>query len=399
MTELPNFPLLRSSPLDPPPELHDFRLEGPLTKVKMWNGSEAWLVTRFQDVRAVLVDKRFSESPAAPGYPMLSPARAALVASDTFMTHVQGEEHSALRRVLSRELGVKRVEAQREATRQLVNELIDDVVAKGGPLDLVQHFAMPLPMRVISRMLGVPYRDHEFFEQNSNLRVALHVPPNVPVEATRALADYFSVILKRKEQEPGDEDDILTRLAREHIGTGAITHKQAVNLAYTLVQAGHETTGNQISLGVLLLLRNRDQLQAIIDDKSLVKGAVEEMLRYSTILQLGMVRAALEDVEVGGRLIQKGEGVFVMLASANHDPDAFLHPEKFDVTRPERNHVAFSYGIHQCAGQQLARMELQEVFSTLFQRLPNLRLAVPFEELRFKHANITFGVEQLPVVW
>jgi cytochrome P450 len=273
------------------------------------------------------------------------------------------------------------------------------MIAHGGPVDLVSSLALQLPMRVIAGLLGVPYEDHAFFQENSNLRVALDVPPHVPLEATRQMAEYFSRLLTVLEANPGTGDDLLTRFARDHINTGAITHKQAVNLAYTVVQAGHETTANMIALGVLLLMRDPDQLQAILADPSLVNGAVEEMLRYLTILQLGMARVAREDAEVGGQLVRKGEGLFVMLISANHDPDAFPNPEVFNVSRCERNHVAFSYGVHQCAGQQLARMELQEVFSVLFQRLPNLRLAVPFQELTFKNQNIVFGVDKLPVTW
>lgn len=399
MAETQSYPILRSCPLSPPDEYAKFRLEGPLTKVRLWNGSDAWLVTRFKDVRSVLLDKRFSESPETPGYPMLSPARAALVEGDTFMTHTTGDDHSQLRRALAREMSLKRVEAQRPVARQIMNDLIDEMISRGGPIDLVSHLALQLPMRVISGMLGVPYEDHEFFEENSNLRVALDVPPHVPLEATRQMAEYFSDLLSKLEADPGDGDDLLTRLARDHVNTGALTHKQAVNLAYTLVQGGHETTANMIALGTLLLMRNPDQLGAILSDPGLVNGAVEEMLRYTTILQLGMARVAREDAEVGGQIVRKGEGLFVMLISANHDPDAFQNPDKFDVSRCERNHVAFSYGVHQCAGQQLARMELQEVFALLFQRLPNLRLAVPFEELKFKHQNIVFGVDKLPVIW
>ncbi|MGH6979129.1 MAG: cytochrome P450, partial [Brevundimonas sp.] len=394
-----SFPITRTCPLEPPPIYSELRLEGPLAKVELWNGAHAWLVTRFEDVRSVLLDKRFSESPDAEGYPMLSPARASLVSSDAFMTHMVGDEHKAMRRALSRELSVKRVEEQRPIARQIVHDLIDEMIAKGQPADLVADLALQLPMRVIAGMLGVPYEDHAFFEENSQARVALDVEPHVPIEATKALADYFSVRLAEKEANPTDEDDMLMRFARDHVNTGGITHRQAVNLSYTVVQAGHETTANMIALGVLLLLNNPDQLKAIADDPSLVKGAVEEMLRYLTILQLGMARTALEDVEVGGQMIRKGEGLFAMLISANFDPAAFGCPEKFDITRPERNHVAFSYGVHQCAGQQLARMEMQELFSILFQRLPDLKVAIPFEDISFKHKNIVFGIDKLPVVW
>lgn len=246
-------------------------------------------------------------------------------------------------------------------------------------------------------MLGVPYEDHGFFQENSNRRIALDLPPHVPVEATKEMRRYFGRLLK--ERMAGTGDDLLTRIARDHIATGAISHEEGELLAYTLVQAGHETTANVIALGVLLLMQNPDQLKALLADPGLVNSAAEEMLRFTTVLQFGMARAALEDVEIGGQVVRKGEGLFAMLISANHDPEVFPNPEVFDVSRCQRNHVAFSYGVHQCAGQQLARMELQEVFSRLFQRLPGLRLAVPFEALRFKHQNVVFGVETLPVVW
>lgn len=399
MNAVMDFPVKRSSPLDPPGIYENLRLEGPLAKVRLWNGQEAWLVTRYPDVRSVLLDKRFSESPLTPGYPMLSPAREALVEGDKLITQTQGEEHARLRRVLSRELTVKRVEAQRATARQTVHDLIDAMIAAGSPADLVKYLALQLPMRVISDMLGVPYEDHEFLEENSVRRVALDVEPHVPLDATREMAAYFDKLLRKFEQDPGDSDTILARIARDHVGSGAISHAEGVNLAYTMVQAGHETTANMISLGLLLLLRHPEQRAAMEADRTLVKSAVEEMLRYTTILQLGMARVATEDVEIGGQMVRKGEGLFAMLISANHDPETFPEPERFDITRPARNHVAFSYGVHQCAGQQLARMEMQEVFAVLFDRLPGIRLAVPFEELRFKHKNIVFGVEALPVTW
>lgn len=398
MTAL-SYPLSRSAALSPPDALARFRLEGPLARVRLWNGTGAWLVTRYADVRAALLDKRLSESPKEPGYPTFSESREALVSADTFVTHTQGDEHSRLRRVMSRELTVKRVEAQREKVRVIIDRLIDEMVAKGPPLDFVSHFALALPSLVITEMLGVPYEDHEFFEENSRLRVALDVPPDVPIRATEELAEYFSKILRAKETDPGDGDDILTRLARDHIATGAISHREAVILAYTMVQAGHETTGNMLTLGTLLLLRNPEQLNLMLNDPSLIKTAVEEMLRHTTVLQLGMVRTATEDMEIGGQPIRKGDGIFIMLNSANHDPEIYPNPDQFDVTRTERNHVAFSYGIHQCAGQQLARMEMQEVFAVLFKKLPNLRLAVPFEELKFKHQAVVYGVDTLPVTW
>jgi cytochrome P450 len=399
MSEIVTYPILRTTPPEPPAILKELRLEGPLARVRTWDGNLAWVVTRFKDVRAVLTDKRFSESPRSPGYPTFSAARKALVTGDSLLPQTQGEHHLRLRRILTRVFAVKRVEAQRPIVRDIATRLIDELITAGGPVDLVSKFAMRVPMITISGMLGLPDEDHEFLQEKSRLRIRLDVAPSVPLEATRAMAEYFDRVLREREQSPSEADDILSRFARDHIATGEMTHEEAVNVAYQLVQGGHETTANTIALGTLQLIQNPDQLQALLAEPALVKGAVEEMLRYQTVVQHSIARVAIEDAQIGGEWVRKGEGIFALLTAADHDPEAFPEPERFNIRRAERNHVAFGFGVHQCIGQQLARMELQEVFSTLFQRLPGLRLAVPFEELKFRSNETNFGVDSLPLTW
>jgi cytochrome P450 len=399
MSETVRYPIVRSEPPAPPAIVAKLRLQGPLAKVQLWDGSSAWVVTRYKDVRAVLLDKRFSESPKSPGYPTTSPARKALVTGDSMMPQTQGEHHLRLRRVLTRVLSVKRVEAQRPKVREVANRLIDAMIADGGPANLVTKFALRVPMITISGMLGIPDKDHEFLQEKSRARIRLDVAPHVPLEATRAMAEYFTRLLEERALNPSDADDILSIFARDQIANGELTLAEAVNLAYQLVQGGHETTANTIALGTLQLLQNPDQLQALIKDPTLAKSAVEEMLRYQTVVQHSIARVAVEDAQVGGEWVRKGEGVFALLVAADHDPEAFPEPQRFNIQRTERNHLAFGFGVHQCIGQQLARLELQEVFSLLFRRLPTLKLAVPFEQLKFRGMETNFGVEELPVIW
>ena len=399
MSEVISYPILRTVPPAPPAILEQLRLEGPLAKVRLWDGSDAWVVTRYKDIRAVLTDKRFSESPRSPGYPTTSAARKALVTGDSLMPQTQGEHHLRLRRVLTRVFTVKRVEAQRPIVRDIANRLIDEMIAERGVHDLLTRFALRVPMSIISKMMGIPNEDHAFLQEKSRLRIRLDVAPDVPLDATRAMAEYFSRALHERESHPTDADDILTRFARDHVATGELSHDEAVNLAYQVVQGGHETTGNTIALGTLMLMQRPEQLAALLNAPALVKGAVQEMLRYQTVVQHSTARVAVEDALVGGQMVRKGEGVFALFVAGNQDPDAFPNPQKFDIQRNERSHLAFGFGVHQCIGQQLARLELQEVFSLLFKRLPGLRLAVPFDELKFRNMETNFGVESLPVTW
>ncbi|HEY4452732.1 MAG TPA: cytochrome P450, partial [Pseudonocardiaceae bacterium] len=334
------------------------------------------------------------------GYPATTPSvKARRDRNPSFIT-MDNPEHDRYRRMFTRDFMIKRVEALRPRIQSIVDGFIDDMVAQGPPADLVQSLALPVPSLVICELLGVPYSDHEYFQQRSKLMVTRSEDPAPSVRASEELVAYLADLLSAKDREPGD--DLLSRLVVDQVRPGNLTLKQAADTALLLLVAGHETTANMIALGTLALLRHPEQLALVreTDDPKVIANAVEEMLRYLTIVHNGRRRVALEDVEVRGQLIRAGEGVVLANDAGNRDPSAFAgDPDELDVLRDARHHVAFGYGIHQCLGQPLARVELQVVYGTLYRRLPNLALAVPFDEVQFKHDMVIYGVHTLPLTW
>jgi hypothetical protein len=267
-------------------------------------------------------------------------------------------------------------------------------------VDLVQAFALPVPSMVICELLGVPYSDRAFFHKHSRTIISRAATVEESLASSEALRGYLSDLIEAKDKELGD--DLLSRLIVSQLRPGNLTHSGIADMALLLLVAGHETTANMIGLGTLTLLENPTQLAELraTEDPKLIANAVEELLRYLNIVHSGRRRVAMEDVEVGGQLIKAGEGVVLANDSANRDAEAFPgNPDDLDIHRDARHHVAFGYGIHQCLGQPLARVELQVVYSTLYRRIPDLRLAVPLEEISFKHDMIVYGVHALPVTW
>jgi cytochrome P450 len=392
---------MRRCPFAPPPEYAEIRENEGLSRVTMPDGSLAWIATRYDDVRAILGDSRFSTVPSTPGYPFIAPARAALLKNEFPPTIIRMDspEHTKYRRMLSKEFMVHHIEAMRPELQQTVDTLLDEFIAKGSPADLFEDFALTVPTTVISRMLGVPYEDRDFFQERSKAKLDLTADPEVPIRAGAEMREYLDRLITEKMVHPGNRSDLISRLVMSQVVPGHMTREEALATIELLLMGGHETTANMIALGTLSLLTNPDQKDALVADPSLVRNTVEEMLRFHTIVHYNGPRVALEDVEVAGTLIKKGEGVLALITAANRDPKAFAEPDKFDIRRPALHHVAFSYGVHQCLGQPLARAELQIVFSTLFQRLPTLRLAVPVEEIKFRYDAFVYGVDTLPVEW
>lgn len=399
VSEPPAFPMTRGCPFDPPPELGRLREQEAVSAATLWDGSPAWLVTRFADQRAVLSDARFSSDPTRPGYPHINAGSAVVRRKSKTLMAMDDPEHDVYRRMLTQDFTIRRVEALRPRIQRIVDELIDDLIAAGPPADLVAQLALPVPSRVICELLGVPYADHEFFQRLSGALVSGSSAPGEAVMAGLELRSYLGALLEDKLEKPAD--DLLSRLGAERLSTGELTTVQAADLAVLLLIAGHETTANMISLGTLALLEHPDQLIELQKepDSKFVAGAVEELLRYLSISHSGRRRVAIEDVEVGGRLIRAGEGVIVTNDSGNRDPAAFPDPDVLDLRRPARHHLAFGFGPHQCLGQPLARVELQIVYGTLYRRLPTLRLAVGLDQIDFKQDMLVYGVRRLPVEW
>ncbi len=396
------FPFPRTgNPLHPPAEYAKLREEQPATKVRMWNGTEAWILTRYQDVRQLLSDTdSFSADPTSPGYPFLTASREATVNSyQTFIT-MDPPKHGHFRRMLTRDFAQKRMEDMRPDIEAYVDQLIDEMIAAGSPADFVEHVALKLPVTVVSMLIGVPYDDFEKLVEWSAAKLDLTLTAEESSEASRQMYDYFDDLLAKREADPQQGDDMLSRLVRDQIIPGNLDRVDALHMIILLYFAGHETTANQIGLGVLSFLIEPEQREKLKASPELLRGAVEEMLRFHTPPHLNACRVALKDTEIGGVTIKAGEGVYPLLIAANRDPSTFADPDKFDIERDNASkHVAFSYGIHQCLGQPLARLELQCVFKKLFTRLPDLKLAVPIEDLPFKRDMYVYGLNALPVSW
>ncbi|MYW90848.1 cytochrome P450 [Amycolatopsis rubida] len=398
---IPEFPPPRSAvcPFDPSPELRALAGRGPVTQVRSWGGSTPWAVTGHAEQKTLLADPRLSVDFAAPNFPSpIDPAHSHGGGTDLSFVGMDDPEHARLRRMISGAFTVKRVEAMRPAIQRLTDEFLDRMLAGPTPADLVQALALPLPSLVISEMLGVPYADHEFFQANSKIMVSATATGTERGAAHSALAGYLDELVAKKTAEPGD--DLLSKLGAQ-IRVGELTAREAATMGVLLLLGGHETTANMISLGTLALLQHPDQLALLrdADDPRAVTGAVEELLRYLSIVHLGRRRTALEDIEVAGRTIPAGDGVILLGELANRDPEVFDDPDRLDLTRNARRHQAFGGGTHHCVGQPLARLELQVVYPALLRRVPTLRLAVPLDEVKFKYDAVIYGLHELPVTW
>jgi cytochrome P450 len=394
---LPAFPVPRSDPFEAPPEYARLREERPVTRVQLEDGKEAWLVTTYAQAKEVLGNRRFSSDATRPGFPQPNRFRNRRPFARTVI-RMDPPEHARYRRMLNPEFVIRRVEAMRPEIQLITDGLLDGMVAGGPPADLVANFALPLPSLVICELLGVPHADRAYFEGLSRDLVTTPFDPRRPdrgLEIFDRLEEYMKGLVETKRATPGD--DMLSRLI-EVEADGGLTPEELVDTGRLLLLAGHVTTANMISLGVLILLRNPQQLADLREDPGLMANTVEEVLRHQTLIRGGLRRVATEDVEVGGQLIRAGEGVIVLIEAANRDL-ALGGDDRFDIHRGVRHHLSFGFGFHQCLGQLLARVELQVALGTIVRRFPTLDVAVPMDEVRFREDGFLHGVHELPVTW
>jgi len=401
-SDIPSFPMPRAGecPLDPPPGLRTLAAGGTLTRVRLWDGSTPWLVTRHEQQRVLLADSRISADPNRDGYPHQSAGMAGrLDEGHSLFIVMDDPKHARLRRMVSGEFTVRRVEAMRPGIQRIVDSQLDEMLAGPVPADLVSALALPVPSLVICQLLGVPYADREFFQRAGRTLVKRDTPAEAAQNAQNDMLGFLDELIERKLADPGD--DLLSRVAAEQVRTGKVTRGELAAMGFLLLVAGHETTANMIALGTLALLTHPDQLAAVrdADDPRQIAAAVEELLRYLSVVHTGRRRVALEDIEIAGEVIRAGDGVILPSEIADRDASVFPNPDTLDVRRQATGHMAFAFGVHQCLGQSLARLELQVVYGTLFRRVPSLALAVDPARLEFKHDGIVYGVYELPVTF
>ncbi|GAA4138089.1 cytochrome P450 [Actinomadura keratinilytica] len=399
MTDV-TYPLARRRPLDPPDEATALAGRAPMHRMIFADGHRGWLVTGHAAARAVLADPRFSNRPEHMHVPI--PGRMQLLERRKdprfalppgFFIRMDPPEHTRFRKLLTGQFTVRRMKRLQPRIEEITRGFLDAMQDAGPPADLVEHFALPLPSMVICELLGVPYADRGRFQDDSRELLSLDISADEMLAAMHRMLSYMGELVRRKRVEPGD--DLLSGL----VGTGELKDDELTGAAMLLLIAGHETTANMLGLGTYALLTHPDQLAVLRDDPAAVDGAVEELLRYLSIVHIGPIRTALEDVEIDGRTVRAGESVAVCVPVVNRDPSRFPDPERLDLTRDATGHLAFGHGVHQCLGQQLARAEMRIGYPALLRRFPTLRLAVPPEEVPMRSDMSIYGVHRLPVTW
>ncbi|AEV71774.1 cytochrome P450 [Mycolicibacterium rhodesiae NBB3] len=391
--DLPVIPLPRDArcPLHPPAEFDAWRDAG--LQQAMWHGQLFWVVNRYSDIRASLTDPRVSAGFSSFEQQIQDNADIPLV-----FARMDDPEHNRLRRMMTSDFTARRVTEMRPHIQELVDGFLQTMVEKGAPADLVRDLALPVPSMVICRLLGVPYADHEFFEVNSAKSLDMSIPEEDRVAGSAVVYEYISELLRRKHNEPGD--DLITRLAAR-VEEGEMSHATAAMTGFIMLQAGHETTASMIALGALTLIQHPEAFQRLsnTEDPAVIANAVDELMRYLSVVHSLVERTALEDMTIGGQQVRAGDRLLMNIPAGNWDPEYAENPDVFDIDRNTRGHLGFGYGVHQCIGLNLARAELQIALSSLARRMPDLRLAVTPAQLEFKSDHAIYGIRELPVTW
>ncbi|MFI5510037.1 cytochrome P450 [Mycobacterium sp. NPDC051804] len=395
-SDLPAIPAARSAtcPLRPPAEFAQWRDEPGLRRA-IYQGRPTWVVSRYEDIRAALVDPRLS----AETIPSEMMPKDSENNTPVMFARVDDPEHHRIRRMLTRDFTFRRVDAMRGQIQEIVDSYLDAMLDAGPPADLVSAFALPVPSLVIAHLLGVPSDDLELFHHHTTVGLDRRTSDEEKAQAFGEMFAYIAELVERRKAEPGD--DLLGRLVTDHVVNGDISPETATVTGAIMMQAGHETTANMIALGTVALMEHRAMFELLghTDDPSVIAKIVEELMRYLAIVHSQVDRIATEDLVLGGQQIRAGDWLVMNLPAGNWDPNFVDNPEILDGDRNARGHLGFGYGVHQCIGANLARVEMQIAFSTLARRVPGLRLAVDVEELQFKGESGIYGMKELPVSW
>ena len=387
---------------DPYPTYARLRSSAPVYRAALPDGRGVWLITRYEDVLAVLKDQRFVKDWRGALTPeqlaQVPPIPEVMKPLSQNMLDTDPPDHERLRALVSKAFTPRLIERLRPRVQAISDGLLDAVQDR-GEMDLIDDYAFPLPITVIAELLGVPAEDRNNFREWSDAAVSGNASQEymeeILIPHMQAFTDYLRALFEEKRANPGD--DLVSALVRAEEAGDRLSEDELLGMVFLLLVAGHETTVNLIGNGVLALLQHPDQLRKLKEDPSLIKPAVEELLRYDGPVETSTERFAREDVEIGDQVIPRGEMVLVVLAAADHDPERFSDPDELDITRTDNRHLAFGKGIHHCLGAPLARMEGQIAISTLLRRMPNLRLKGSPESLSWRPGMILRGLRGLPV--
>ncbi|WP_020666113.1 cytochrome P450 [Amycolatopsis nigrescens] len=374
------------------PELVRLREERPLARMIYPDGHEGWLATGHEEARAVLGHPRFSNRYELqhPPFPSFGEVMPPAPVGD--FLGIDAPEHTRFRKLLAGKFTVRRMRLLTERVEEFTTECLDAMEGQGPSVDLMRAYAQPVPALVICELLGVPSGERERFHQLVNgMLLREGVTPETMAVNWSELQEYIDRLVVDKRANP--TDDVLSELT-----TSDLTHEELVGVGTFLLGAGLHTTATSIGMNVFALLLHPEQLAALRDDPGLTDGAVEELLRY-TGLGPATLRAAVEDVEIGGELIKAGECVTISIDNVNRDPRKFVDPDKLDLRRDATGHLTFVHGIHQCLGQHLARIELRTTLPALLTRFPTLRLAIPAEDVQLRTDANMYEMVELPVSW
>ena len=387
---------------NPHPFYTRLREESPVWRTTLPDKRTAWLVTRYEDVAGVLKDKSFAKDPLNAQNPEQRSkgpwVPGILKPLERNMLDVDDPDHRRLRTLVSKAFTPRLIERLRGRVEAICQELLDAMERKRGRVELVRDYALPLPATVIAELLGIPADDHRKFHRWSNRIVSVSSARDFwrALPAAVAFIRYLRKMSERRRISP--EDDLISALVQAEEEGHKLSQDELLAMSFLLLVAGHETTVNLIASGTLALIEHPEQLEELKADQQLIKLAVEELLRYTSPVEIATERYARQDLDVSGMEIPRGELVLAVLGSANRDERFFDEPDALDLGRDPNKHLAFGRGgVHHCLGAPLARMEGQIAITALLRRFPNLSLAAEPESLRWRRGLFLRGLEKLPV--
>ncbi|WP_166875320.1 cytochrome P450 [Salinibacterium sp. ZJ450] len=394
-TDAPWFPQLRDNPFRPPAAYEQWREQSAVGSAELHSDQRAWVVLRYDEVRETLEHADISVDAQHPHFPRVRKGVTSR-ANDTMLKHMDAPMHGKYRRMLARQFTAKRVNELQPELERIVTEALDGILAKGGPVDLHQDFSLVVPTKVICALLGVDYAISGDIQRLSNIITSAATQADELVAAAQEMYALLDAEINAQYENP--RNGLIGTLIEES-RKGEIEHRQILGQTFMTIVAGHETTANTISMGMLQLFESPEIRERVTADGSLIPGMVEDMIRMHSLVDGTLSRVASQDMVIGGQQINAGDGVIVTISSPNYDPRRWEDPYQLNIDRNDRAHISFGAGPHMCLGQNLARAELYLAFEQLLTRIPTLRLADAPEPVEMQNDGFIYGVRSVMVDW